>query len=101
LLVGGLVAAAGLAVDPAVAERFLECLVIGEAGRLCGALLCENQPRARRLHVMVGQPLQRKPVTLGSGKRLFGDTSDKKSLRLADSKVVGDGVAILIYEPTV
>ena len=40
------------------------------------------------------------PVVLGSGKRLFGDTSDKKSLRLADSKVVGDGVAILVYRPT-
>jgi dihydrofolate reductase len=39
------------------------------------------------------------PVVLGSGKRLFGDTSDKKSLRLADSKMVGDGVAILVYEP--
>ena len=39
------------------------------------------------------------PVVLGSGKRLFGDTSDKKPLRLVDSKVVGDGVAILIYEP--
>jgi dihydrofolate reductase len=39
------------------------------------------------------------PVVLGSGKRLFGDTSDKKGLRLADSKTVGDGVAILIYEP--
>ena len=39
------------------------------------------------------------PVVLGSGKRLFGDTSDKKPLRLIDSKVVGDGVAILIYEP--
>jgi dihydrofolate reductase len=39
------------------------------------------------------------PVVLGSGKRLFGDTSDKKPLRLADSKMVGDGVAILIYEP--
>jgi dihydrofolate reductase len=39
------------------------------------------------------------PVVLGSGKRLFGDTSDKKSLRLVDSKVVGDGVAILTYEP--
>jgi dihydrofolate reductase len=39
------------------------------------------------------------PVVLGSGKRLFGDTSDKKSLRLADSKTVGDGVAILVYEP--
>ncbi len=37
------------------------------------------------------------PVVLGSGKRLFGDTSGKKALRLVDSKTVGDGVAILIY----
>jgi dihydrofolate reductase len=39
------------------------------------------------------------PVVLGTGKRLFGETSDGKPLRLLDSKVVGDGVAILIYEP--
>ena len=39
------------------------------------------------------------PVVLGTGKRLFGDTSDKKRLRLADSKTVGDGIAILIYQP--
>ena len=39
------------------------------------------------------------PVVLGSGKRLFGDTRGKRPLRLADSKMVGDGVAILIYEP--
>ena len=39
------------------------------------------------------------PVVLGSGKRLFGDTSDKQSLKLADSKIVGDGVAILTYVP--
>ncbi len=39
------------------------------------------------------------PVVLGSGKRLFGETSDKKRLRLADSRTVGDGVAILIYQP--
>jgi dihydrofolate reductase len=39
------------------------------------------------------------PVVLGSGKRLFGDTSDKKPLRLVGSKMVGDGVAILTYEP--
>jgi dihydrofolate reductase len=39
------------------------------------------------------------PVVLGIGKRLFGETSDKKPLRLIDSKVVGDGVAILVYEP--
>jgi dihydrofolate reductase len=37
------------------------------------------------------------PVILGSGKRLFGETTDKKSLRLADSKIVGGGVAILTY----
>jgi dihydrofolate reductase len=39
------------------------------------------------------------PVVLGAGKRLFGTTSDKKRMRLADSKTVGDGVAILIFEP--
>jgi dihydrofolate reductase len=38
------------------------------------------------------------PVVLGSGKRLFGETSDKKPLKLRDSQVVGDGVAILVYE---
>jgi dihydrofolate reductase len=37
------------------------------------------------------------PIVLGSGKRLFGETSDKKPLQLVDSKVVGDGVAILVY----
>jgi dihydrofolate reductase len=39
------------------------------------------------------------PVVLGSGKRLFDGTSKKKPLQLVDSKVVGDGVAILIYRP--
>ena len=38
------------------------------------------------------------PVALGTGKRLFGETSDKKPLRLKESKTVGDGVAILVYE---
>jgi dihydrofolate reductase len=39
------------------------------------------------------------PVVLGTGKRLFGDTSDKKTMRLTDHQVVGDGVAIMVYEP--
>jgi dihydrofolate reductase len=39
------------------------------------------------------------PVVLGGGKRLFDETSDKKALQLVDSKVVGDGVAILTYRP--
>ena len=38
------------------------------------------------------------PVVLGTGKTLFGETSDKKTLQLRDSKIVGDGVAILVYE---
>jgi dihydrofolate reductase len=45
------------------------------------------------LHLMVF------PVVLGTGKRLFGETSDKKPLRLADSKTVGEGVTILVYQP--
>lgn len=43
------------------------------------------------LHLMVF------PVVLGSGKRLFGETTDMKRLQLADSKTVGDGVTILVY----
>jgi dihydrofolate reductase len=39
------------------------------------------------------------PVILGQGKRMFGETSDKKALRLAESKAVGDGVTILVYRP--
>ena len=38
------------------------------------------------------------PVVLGRGKRIFGETSSKKPLRLSDSKTVGDGVSILVYE---
>jgi dihydrofolate reductase len=39
------------------------------------------------------------PVLLGSGKKLFGGTTDKKSLRLVGSQLVGDGVTILVYQP--
>ena len=40
------------------------------------------------------------PVVLGTGKRLFGETTDKKRLRLLSSTVVGDGVAIQVYTRT-
>jgi dihydrofolate reductase len=39
------------------------------------------------------------PVVLGAGARLFGETSDKKPVRLVDTRSVGDGIAILTYEP--
>jgi len=37
------------------------------------------------------------PVVVGAGKRLFGETSDLRPLRLVDSKQVGEGVVILTY----
>jgi dihydrofolate reductase len=39
------------------------------------------------------------PVVLGEGKRLFGGVSEKKPLSLVDSKILGDGIALLTYEP--
>jgi dihydrofolate reductase len=38
------------------------------------------------------------PVVLGAGERLFGETSDKKPLRLVDTTTIGDGLAFLTYE---
>jgi dihydrofolate reductase len=40
------------------------------------------------------------PVVLGAGQRLFGQTSDKKPLRLIGTRTVGDGLAHLTYQPT-
>jgi dihydrofolate reductase len=66
-------------------------IVVHGSGRLVQTLIEHDLVDEFRLMVF--------PVVLGSGKRLFGETSDKKPLRLVDSKTVGDGVAILIYEP--
>ena len=38
------------------------------------------------------------PVVLGAGERLFGETSDKKPMRLIDTQTLGDGLALLTYE---
>jgi dihydrofolate reductase len=45
------------------------------------------------LHLMVF------PVVLGTGRRLFGETSDKTDWRLTEARPVGpDGVLVLVYE---
>jgi dihydrofolate reductase len=45
------------------------------------------------LHLMVF------PVVLGTGRRLFGETSEKSDWRLTEARPVGpDGVLVLIYE---
>ena len=38
------------------------------------------------------------PVALGAGERLFGETSDKRPLRLIATKTIGNGIAHLTYE---
>jgi dihydrofolate reductase len=38
------------------------------------------------------------PVVLGAGARLFGETSDRKPLRLIGVKTIGDGIALVTYE---
>jgi dihydrofolate reductase len=38
------------------------------------------------------------PVILGTGKRVFDEKPERRNLRLKESKVVGEGVAVLIYE---
>jgi dihydrofolate reductase len=65
-------------------------IVVHGSAQLVHALLDNDLVDELRLMVF--------PIVLGTGKRVFGDTSDKKRLRLADSKTVGDGVAIMIYE---
>jgi dihydrofolate reductase len=71
-------------------ERHDGDIVVHGSARLAQELL--DRDLVDRLHLMVY------PVVLGKGKRMFGETSEKKKLRLTDSKVVGDGVAILVYE---
>ena len=39
------------------------------------------------------------PVVLGTGKRVFGETTDKRPMRLKESRPVGDdGVVVMVYE---
>src|SRR6266516_6799275 len=66
-------------------------IVVHGSGRLAQTLLENDLVDELRLMVF--------PVVLGAGKRLFGETGDKKRLQLAESQIVGDGVAILIYRP--
>jgi dihydrofolate reductase len=66
-------------------------IVVHGSAQLVQALLEQNLVDELRLMVF--------PVVLGRGKRIFGETSDKKALQLVDSKAVGDGVLILIHEP--
>jgi dihydrofolate reductase len=66
-------------------------VVVAGSAQLAQSLIDQDLVDELRLMVF--------PVVLGTGKRFFAETSDKKPLKLTSSKTVGDGVAILIYEP--
>ena len=76
-------------VVPEVRDRHDGDVVVHGSATVVRALLEHDLVDELRLMVF--------PVVLGSGKRLFGETTDMKRLRLSDSRVVGDGVAILTY----
>ena len=66
-------------------------IVVHGSARLVQALIEHDLVDELRLMVF--------PIVLGTGKRLFGDTTDAKRWQLSESKVVGDDVAIMIYTP--
>jgi dihydrofolate reductase len=71
-------------------QQFAGDILVAGSAQLVQSLLEQDLVDELRLMVF--------PVVLGSGKRLFGETSEKKRLRLVDSKTVGEGVAVLVYE---
>jgi dihydrofolate reductase len=66
-------------------------IVVHGSARLVQALIDQGLVDELRLMVF--------PVVLGAGKRIFGATSERRPMRLVDSKVVGEGVVILVYTP--
>jgi dihydrofolate reductase len=66
-------------------------IVVHGSAQLAQALIEQGLVDELRLMVF--------PVVLGSGKRLFGESSDMRRFKLKESRTVGDGVGILIYEP--
>ena len=66
-------------------------VVVHGSGQLVQSLLERDLVDELRLMVF--------PVVLGQGKRLFGATAGKKPLKLTESRTVGDGVSIQVYQP--
>jgi len=70
-------------------EQYERDILIAGSARLVQSLIEQDLVDELRLMVF--------PILLGTGKRLFGDTSDVKRLQLAETKPLGDGVTILTY----
>jgi dihydrofolate reductase len=71
-------------------------------GRYDGDIVVHGSPQLAQTlieHDLVDElRLMVYPVIVGAGKRLFGDTSATKQLRLADARTFEDGIHVLVYE---
>ena len=65
-------------------------IVVHGSARLVQALVENDLVDELRLMVF--------PVVLGTGQKLFGDTSDSKKFKVTDHRVVGDSVGLQVYE---
>jgi dihydrofolate reductase len=72
--------------------RYEGDILVGGSAKLVQSLLELDLVDELRLMVF--------PIVLGKGKRLFGDTSETKSLELVDSTPLEDGVFLLTYRPS-
>ena len=72
-------------------ERYERDILVAGSARLVQGLLARDLVDELRLMVF--------PVVLGKGKRLFGGEHGKRRLELAESRTVGDGIALLTFRP--
>ena len=72
-------------------KQQLDGEIVVPASRQLGRTLIEHD-LADELRLVVF------PVVLGAGERLFGQTSNKKPLRLVDARTIGDSLAFLTYQ---
>ncbi len=65
-------------------------VIVHGSGKLVAALIEADLVDELRLMVF--------PVVLGTGQRLFGDTSDSRKFKVTDHRLVGDSVGLQVYE---
>ena len=71
-------------------ERLDGEIVVNGSGQLARTLIEHDLVDELRLMVY--------PFVLGSGERLFPETSDRTAMRLIDTRTVGNGLALVTYD---